>query len=233
MKKCIAIILAAGQGKRMNCDTYKQYLLIQDKPVLYYSIRAFQESFVDEIILVVGEGEESYCQKEIVEKYAFSKVKKIIIGGKERYHSVYNGIKSIDYCDYLFIHDGARPFLTSEILERGLHSVEEFGACAAGMPAKDTVKITDAKGFVIETPNRDGVWIVQTPQVFSYDLIKEAYEMLFQKQSEWEQKGILITDDTMVAEMFTNYRIKLFPGSYENIKITTPEDLKVANIFLS
>ena len=114
-----AIVLAAGQGKRMNCDVHKQYLLINDKPVLYYSLKVFEDSFIDDVVLVVGKGEEEYCRKEIIERYSFTKIRVITEGGKERYHSVAKGINAITWkCDFVFVHDGARPFINNEILER-------------------------------------------------------------------------------------------------------------------
>lgn len=232
MGKCIAIVLAAGQGKRMNAKVHKQYLLIQDKPVLYYSLRAFEESnIIDEIVMVTGDGEEEYCKQEIVDKYNFSKVGKIVIGGKERYHSVYQGLMAIDACDYVFIHDGARPFVSETILERCCEAVEQYQACVAGVRVKDTVKIEDGNGMIASTPNRNVVWTVQTPQVFAYPLIKDAYEKLLQEEHQLLEKGIVITDDTMVVETFSDCKIKIVEGDYTNIKITTPEDLTVAEIF--
>lgn len=230
--KTVAIVLAAGQGKRMNSDVAKQYLLIQEKPVIYYSLKVFQESFIDEIILVVGEGEEEYCKKHIVDKYNFDKVSKIIVGGKERYHSVAYGIRTIEKADYIFIHDGARPFVSNDILERGLACVKEHDACVIGMPTKDTIKIANEDNWIKDTPNRNLVWMIQTPQIFSYALIKKAYEDLVEQEKVLLEKKIQITDDAMVVELLTKHRVKLVTGSYENIKITTPEDLKIANIFL-
>lgn len=231
-KRCIAILLAAGQGKRMSSNVPKQYLLIKDKPVLYYSLKAFEESFVDEIVLVTGEGEQEYCRNEIVNKYGIHKVSHIVAGGAERYHSVYEGIKAAGNCDYIFIHDGARPFITEEILQRSYENVIEHDACVVGMPVKDTIKLADENGFASSTPKRDLVWAIQTPQVFSYSIIEEAYSILIEKEKELIKKGIRVTDDAMVVETFTDKKVKLVNGSYENIKITTPEDLKIAEAFL-
>ena len=232
-RKTTAIVLAAGQGKRMQSDVHKQYLLIQGKPVLFYCLNALEESFIDEIILVTGKGEEEYCRQEIIERFGFKKVSKIVEGGKERYHSVINGIKAIEQCDYLFIHDGARPFLDKEILERTYESAVKNRACVAAMPVKDTIKIADESGFAKETPRRDRVWMVQTPQVFAFDLIKEAYGRLEQEEENLKEKGILVTDDAMVVEYFCHVPVKLTEGNYRNMKITTPEDLKTAEAFLS
>ena len=230
--KCAAVVLSAGQGKRMNSDVPKQYLFIDDKPVLYYSLKVFQESFIDEIILVTAESDIEYCKKEIVEKYGFDKVSRITAGGRERYHSVFAGIEAAAECSYIFIHDGARPFVTAEILESAYASVIEYDACVIGMPSKDTVKLVDENGFASTTPKRDLVWTVQTPQVFSFPLIKEAYSILIRDEKRLLAEGMLITDDAMVMETFTDTKVKLVEGSYENIKITTPEDLKIAEAFM-
>ena len=227
-KKTVAVVLAAGQGKRMHSDVQKQYLLLQYKPVIYYALKTFQDSFIDEIILVTGKGEEAYCQNEIVENYNFSKVKKIVAGGKERYHSVANGLNAIEGEGYVFNHDGARPFVTEEILMRAYDAVKEYRACVVGMPVKDTIKIADENRFAKLTPNRENVWQIQTPQVFDIKLAKEAYGRLLEEEEELKEKGIRITDDAMVVETLLHHPVKLVEGSYENIKITTPEDLNIA-----
>lgn len=231
-KKTVAVVLAAGSGKRMGSTTKKQYMLIEDKPVLYYSLKTFQESFLDEIILVVSAEDIAYCQTQIVEKYGFDKVKHIIEGGKERYHSVARGLECIKDCDFVFIHDGARPMVTSEILLRLYNCVKETGACVAGMPVKDTIKIVDEENTIISTPERRKLWMVQTPQVFSFSLIRDAYRQLLEKEQELLEKGVTVTDDAMVVEKLTGHPVKLSEGSYENIKITTPEDIRIAESFL-
>ena len=225
-KQCTAIVLAAGRGKRMHTDRPKQYLMLEGYPVLYYSLKAFEESPVERIILVAETGEIDYCRKEIVETYGFRKVTNIVAGGKERYHSVYQGLRAAVGSDYVWIHDGARPFLTQEIIRRTWEGVRQYGACVAGMPVKDTIKIADEKGFAIETPERSKVWMVQTPQAFSYDLICRAYETLL----EMERCGrrIAVTDDAMVLETVGQGKVKLVEGSYENMKITTSSDLEIA-----
>lgn len=231
-----AIVLAAGQGRRMQSNTAKQYLLICGKPVLYYSLKAFQESRVDHIILVCGAGEKDYVQREIVDRYGFDKVRCITEGGKERYHSVYNGLAEAKrFCGeegYVFIHDGARPFVTGKIIEDAYSCVVKEKACVVGMPVKDTIKIADEEGYAVQTPARSLVWMIQTPQVFSCSLILGAYEQLIQREEELIENGIQITDDACVAELFTQQRVRLVEGSYKNIKITTPEDLKIAEAFL-
>ncbi|MCC8029442.1 MAG: 2-C-methyl-D-erythritol 4-phosphate cytidylyltransferase [Lachnospiraceae bacterium] len=227
MVRHTAIILAAGRGSRMHSDTPKQFLLLADRPVLCYSLQVFQESFVDEIILVTGEGQEEYCREKIVGKYGFSKVTQIIRGGKERYDSVYRGLCASEGCDYVYIHDGARPFLDADILERARQCVEECGACAAGMPVKDTIRVVDEHKCSVSTPDRNHVWQMQTPQVFSYTLIRNAYDRLF---AGGDMQGV--TDDAMVAERMLSRPVRLFEGSYRNIKITTPEDILTAGILL-
>ena len=226
-EKNTAIVLAAGQGKRMHSKIQKQFLKIQGYPVLYYSLRCFQESpLIQDIILVTGEDALSYCKEEIVKKYGFTKVSNVIAGGKERYDSVYAGLCACKDCRYVLIHDGARPFITEEIIERGLEKVKETGACVVGMPSKDTIKLSDAEVYVKETPDRKCVWTIQTPQIFSYALIREAHDSIRKKDMS------KITDDAMVIEHETGVKVALAEGSYQNIKITTPEDLYIAEAFL-
>lgn len=225
--RCTAIVLAAGQGKRMHSKIQKQFLEIGGKPVLYYSLHCFQESpLIRDIILVTGEEMISYCEQEIVKKYGFSKVRKVTAGGKERYYSVYAGLLCCQDTDYVYIHDGARPFITEEMVQRGYEAVKRNNACVMGMPSKDTVKLADSSGYVKETPDRKIVWNIQTPQIFSYDLIRGAYESIRKK----DMTGV--TDDAMVVEQETGTKILLVEGSYQNIKITTPEDLAIAEAFL-
>lgn len=220
---CTAIVLAGGRGSRMGTEVHKQYLLLADKPVLFYSLSVFQDSdLIDEIILVAGEGEEEYCRKNFVLKYHLSKVGKIISGGRERYHSVWNALQNIEEEGFVFIHDGARPFVDGEILARIYKEVQIHKACVAGMPVKDTIKIVDRSLHVADTPDRSTLWAVQTPQVFETGLVKRAYEMLMQEEGCFH-----VTDDAKVVEEMLHYPIKLVRGSYENIKITTPEDLVI------
>lgn len=226
-KKHTAIVLAAGKGSRMQSAVPKQYLELCGKPVLYYSLAAFEESFINEIILVAGKDDISYCKEQIVERYGFQKVTKIIVGGAERYLSVYQGLLAAEEADYIYIHDGARPFVDAAILSDAKACVEQYQACVAGMPVKDTIKIVDAEDFAKETPERKYVWQVQTPQVFSYALVREAYDMLMEDQDAYS-----VTDDAMVVETMLNYPVKLFQASYKNIKITTPEDLQIAELFV-
>ena len=241
-KKTAAVILAGGKGTRMGGNTLKQYIEIDGYPLIYYSLKTFSDSFVDEIVLVCGEGEEEYCSAEIVEKYGFTKVKSIASGGRERYHSVYNGLKALrcvaegdmrDPCDIVFIHDGARPFVSPEILTRAFDTVVENHTAVVAVPAKDTIKLTDADGFATETLRRDMLWMMQTPQVFDFYEIYDAYCRLVESESELLEKGVMVTDDAMVLELFSDRKIKLVMGDYRNIKVTTPDDLVIANALMS
>ena len=231
--KTVAVVLAAGSGSRMNSDVKKQYMEIGGKPLIYYSLKTFEESIIDDIVLVVSRGDIDYVRSEIVQKYGFDKVTAIVEGGLYRYHSVRLGLEAAAKdCDYAFIHDGARPFVTKDIILRALHAVKEYGACVVGMPVKDTIKIADEKGFAATTPDRNLTWMVQTPQVFSYKMILELYQRLDREEGELMAKGINITDDAMVVEYFSDKKIKLVEGSYTNIKITTPEDIPAAEAIL-
>ena len=164
MGKRTAIVLSAGSGKRMNTDTKKQYLLINNKPIIYYSLNTFQQSsIIDEIILVASADDLAFVKEEIVDKYGFSKVSNIVAGGRERYNSVYNGLMCCKNSEYVFIHDGARPFITEDIIERAMEVLLECGSAVVGMPVKDTIKIVNESTEVIDTPNRKTVWQVQTP----------------------------------------------------------------------
>lgn len=216
-----AIILAAGKGQRMGTELPKQFLSMGDDMLLTKTIRVFEESSViQDIVLVTSEDWIGFCKTEIVDREGFRKVRKIVAGGKERYDSVYQGLLACPNADYVFIHDGARPFVTEEILVRTQEAVEKYEACAVGVPSKDTVKIVDEDGFVESTPPRKNVWNIQTPQAFSYPLIRAAYEVV----RDNNMTGI--TDDAMIIERSRLAKVKLVMGSYYNIKITTPEDMK-------
>lgn len=229
--KTVAIVLAAGNGSRMHTDVKKQYINICGRPVLYYCLDVFQRSFIDEIILVTAKEDMEFCKEEIVQRYGFSKVRCVVSGGKERYNSVMNGLRMIDSCDYVYIHDGARPFVDEQMLERLQQNVEEFKTAVAAVASNDTVKVVDSENFVISTPNRKTIWLIQTPQVFEYGLLCEAYERMYSRMQNIEIEGIAITDDAMVVENCTNVNVKLVEGSYKNIKLTTPEDLLIAEAF--
>ena len=226
MKEINAIVLAAGSGRRMGADVPKQYLPLAGKPVMVHSLETFEKSPVKGIVLVVAPGEVEYCRREIVEKYHISKVISIVEGGEERYDSVYRGLLAAK-SDYVLIHDCARAFLTQNIISRAIDSVIAYKACVVGMPVKDTIKISDRDGYVSDTPDRSLMWSVQTPQCFAYDVILEAYEKL----QHTDKTGV--TDDAMVVEQMLHVPVKLIEGSYDNIKVTTPEDLVLGEQILS
>ncbi len=253
---CTAVVLAAGSGKRMKSTTAKQFMMLEGKPIVWYSLNAVEQSqVIDDCILITGAEDIPYVQREVIEKYGFRKVKKVVAGGRERYESVYNGLLEIEKlrmeetsdenngihacergtieAEYVFIHDGARPFLTDKILRDTYAAVTEYDACVAGMPVKDTIKIANENGFAVQTPNRNLVWAVQTPQVFERKLITDAYTQLMEHLEELKAGGIAVTDDAFVAETFGTKPVKLVEASYENIKITTPEDMKTARGFLN
>ncbi len=232
-EKISAILLAGGSGKRMQSDLPKQYMLLGENPVLYYSLAAFDKSSVDEIILVVNENDIEYLKNNILGQYPLEKPVHVVTGGEERYLSVYNGLKEITEGDYVLIHDGARPFITTEMIEEIIVNLKEHPACAVGVPVKDTIKIVDTTGTIVETPDRSMVWAIQTPQAFSRSLISRAYDMLLDKiQKDEQDKKISVTDDTMVLEYTLNYPVKMIMGSYRNIKITTQEDMIIGEALL-
>jgi 2-C-methyl-D-erythritol 4-phosphate cytidylyltransferase len=229
--RCTAVIMAAGTGTRMGTAVSKQYLELEGKPILVHTLETFQKSdLIADIVMVAGEDKVAYCRQEIAEKYGITKVSAVVPGGKERFQSVYCGLQACRGTDYVFIQDGVRPFVTEEILQRGYACAREHGSGICAVPSKDTVKIADESGKVLSTPLRKNVWSVQTPQVFRYSLIRSAYDKLFSAEGAGKQAGI--TDDAMVLETMTETPAFLFMGDYRNIKITTPEDLNVAEEFL-
>ena len=236
---CTAVVLAAGRGARMGTRTAKQYLEIGGMPVVVHALLAFQESpVIDEIILMTDAGHLGYCKQEIVEAYGLDKVSTVGAGGRERYESVWKALCTLmereeeeresavrDRQDgYVFIHDGARPFVTGEIIERAYRAVCSYNACVVGMPVKDTIKLVNQEGMIESSPDRSMVWQAQTPQVFSVPLIVEA----FARQMKADCTGI--TDDAMVVEAQMGVKAHMVMGSYANIKITTPEDLFMAEV---
>lgn len=230
MNKITAIVLAAGSGSRMKSKTKKQFMEIKGKPVIWYSLFEFEKSRVDEIILVTGKEDIDYCKKEIVEKYNLKKIKNVVAGGSERYESVYNGLKEVTG-NIVLIHDGARPLINNEIIERSIEGTIKSDACVVGVPVKDTIKRADKEGYIIDTPSRSELWITQTPQSFKTDLVKMAYK----KMKEELEKGnttLNITDDAMVVEEFTTNQVRFVQGDYKNIKVTTPEDIDIAELFI-
>lgn len=227
---CIAIVLSAGVGSRMHSDIPKQYMDLNGYPVIYYALRAFEESDVDSIVLVTSPEDVAFCRKNIVEKYGFTKVRAVVGGGAERYLSVYEGLKATD-ADYVLIHDGARPLIDTESIRLCMETVAREKACVLATRVKDTIKVADTDGYAVQTPDRSTLWAVQTPQGFSRELLMQAYDRLF-GQIQAGALTITITDDAMIVEQMTGQRVRLIEGKYTNIKITTPEDLDVARIFL-
>ncbi|OFI06918.1 2-C-methyl-D-erythritol 4-phosphate cytidylyltransferase [Clostridium acetireducens DSM 10703] len=225
MNKTCAIVLAAGKGKRMKSNINKQFIKINDMPILAHTLNVFNKSkYIDKIILVAAEDEISYCKEKIICKYNFNNVVSIVKGGKERQNSVYNGLKAVKNCNIVLIHDGARPFISDDIIKKGIEFARIYGAAACGVMPKDTIKIKDTNGFSKSSLNRENLFIVQTPQCFKYDLIRKCHEKLIDKK-------VKVTDDTSVLEIF-NYKTYLYDGDYSNIKITTPEDLIIAKEIL-
>ena len=195
-------------------------------------MKAFEESeVIDQVILVLGKEEKDQVRESIVDFYGFQKVTQITEGGKERYDSVWNALQIVDKMEdkeesYVFIHDGARPLVDDSILKRTYEEVRRSGACVAGMPVKDTIKIVNENLETEETPDRKKMWMIQTPQVFKAPLIIEAYRKMMAVPHSH------VTDDAMAVEMVMKHPVKMVEGSYKNIKITTPEDLKIAKVFL-
>lgn len=217
-----AIILAGGKGKRMGSAISKQFIDIKGKPIIYYTLKKFSENKkIDNIIVVLPEDEVKYFKENILKKYEL-RINKIVIGGKERQDSVYNALKSLknSSTDIVLIHDGARPFISERIINEGIKFAEIYGAAAPGVMPKDTIKVKNEKNFSIDTPNRANLVSIQTPQVFKFDEILECHEKI-------RYNGEKVTDDTMVVEKY-GYSVYLYDGEYTNIKVTTAEDLILA-----
>ncbi len=218
------IIPAAGKGKRMGASLNKQYLKLKGRPLLMYTLELFLKLSPAQIVVVVSEGE-----KEIFQKYILTPLNspgvQVVTGGKTRQDSVRAGLKALnETLEYVCIHDGARPLASPRMVKEVFRACQEVGGAAAGVPLKDTIKEVDSSGFVIHTPRREGFIAVQTPQIFRRDFILEAYE----KAAE---EGFCVTDDTALLEKYGK-KVKIVPGSYDNLKITTPEDLILAELIL-
>lgn len=216
------VVAAAGKGSRMGLQQNKQYVEISGKPILARTIKAFEDcGLVDEIVITAGDGEIDYCRDNIIKKYGFTRVKAIVPGGNTRQRSVYNGLKMISPGGgIVLIHDGARPFIGSKYIQACIEAAREYGAACVAVPVKDTIKRTCPEGFVKDTVERDQLWAIQTPQAFRYSIIMEAHKRA-------AADGFEGTDDAVLAERL-GYRVKLVMGSYHNIKITTEEDLTIA-----
>lgn len=216
------IVAAAGQGSRVGGNIKKQYLLIGDKPVLAHTLMAVSSSnLVDEIVVVVGESEIEYCRKNIIAAYKIDKISCVVKGGGERQQSVFEGLLSLKgKCGIVAVHDGARPFVTAGMLDESIRKAYEYDAAACAVSVKDTIKVVDKNRWIVDTPDRSQLYAVQTPQTFKFDLIFRAHIKAL-------REGYTGTDDTVLVERMGT-RVKIFNGSYENIKITTPEDLYIA-----
>lgn len=212
------IIVAAGTGSRMKKDINKQFIKLDNKEIIAYTIDKFYiNDEIDDIVVVIKTDEEDYFKKNILEKYKFKNIK-IAYGGEERQDSVYNGIQKLDKnCEVVLVHDGARPFVTEEIINNSIQEAKKHNAVVVGVKVKDTIKVVGEEGNIVDTPNRKYLWSVQTPQVFKYDIITKAYENAY-------NENYYGTDDAMLVEKI-GYDVKMIEGSYDNIKITTQEDL--------
>lgn len=223
--KVSAIVLAAGKGSRMQTDVPKQYIEIGNRPILYYSLYAFMQSTVDNIILVTRQEDVEYCRRNVVEQYHIDKVSDIVAGGSERYWSVWNGLQACRDADYVLIHDAARPCIAVDRIEEIISAVRRWEACSLGVPVKDTIKQVDEAGFGIATPPRSSLWQIQTPQAFGYRQLIQAYEKMKQ------DCATDITDDTMIVERYLSLKTKIIQGDYSNLKVTTSDDLDVVEKF--
>jgi 2-C-methyl-D-erythritol 4-phosphate cytidylyltransferase len=217
--KRVAIIPAGGTGRRMGGEVSKQYLILAGFPILAHTLGVFQRSpVVDEIILAVPEGDTAEVRRSLIEKYDFSRVKLVIAGGRERQDSVKNALAYVsDEHGIVVIHDGVRPFLTADLIERTVAAAEMYGAASTGLPIRDTVKKVDPGGWIVKTVPREGLWLTQTPQAFQRGVILEAYESAL-------ADGFYGTDDAMLVER-TGIPVRMILGDPENIKVTTPGDL--------
>ncbi len=222
---CTAIIVAAGKGKRMGTAISKQFLPLAGKEILAHTVERFEQAdAIRDIILVAGkEGLEDI--KRMVQEYGWRKVVSVIEGGKERQDSVKNGLDAVSgETEIVLIHDGVRPFVTEDILNKSIEAAVVMGACAAGVPVKDTIKVCDQDNIAVKTPDRNTLWQIQTPQTFRKDLIMKAYQRA-------ACDGFIGTDDASLAE-HCGYPVKVIFGSYRNIKITTKEDLLIGEALL-
>ena len=205
----------------------KPYLRLAQKPILAHTIQRFeQNTAVDAIFVIVDKDDFSDCQANVLQPYAFTKVQELVAGGETRQMSVYNGVRALSTdVDFVVVHDGVRPFVTDETISACLTAADECGAAVAAVPVKDTIKISDENAFIVETPVRERLWAVQTPQVFRKSLLEAAHRTAREQQ-------LTATDDAALVEQL-GFPVKLVMGNYANLKITTPEDLRVAEALLS
>lgn len=219
------IIPAAGQGKRMNASMNKQYLTINGKPVLAYTLDVFEKcSLIKEIILVINKDEFEICRQQVLRPYHYTKVQ-LVEGGSTRQQSVYEGLKAVNSkADIVMTHDGARPIIQESVIIKSIYETMKDKATVVGVPAKNTIKVINSGGFVEYTPNRDYLVEIQTPQTFEHQLLRRAHENAI-------EEGIEGTDDAFLVERLS-YPVKVVTGHYTNIKITTPEDLIIAEAII-
>lgn len=222
----VALIVAAGKGSRMGAKEGKPYVMLAGKPILAHTLSEFERcSLIDKTVLIVAKNDVERSRVSIVETFRFKKVSKIIAGGLKRQDSVWEGLKALksEY-DLVMVHDGVRPFVSQEVLEKSIHETYTCGATIAAVPVKDTMKLVSERKEVLETLDRDKVWMVQTPQTFRLDIFKRAFEKA-------STDGFYGTDDASLVERI-GVTVNVIPGSYENIKITTPEDLVLGEAIL-
>jgi 2-C-methyl-D-erythritol 4-phosphate cytidylyltransferase len=210
----------------MGAARSKPYLLLDGKPILLHTLLALEACpLIDEVVLLVEQGEIEHARASVVEAFGLAKVSKVLAGGPKRQDSVWEGLKTVeDDCDLVMVHDGVRPFVTRGVLERAVQGAIDCGASIVGVPAKDTVKLVSARREVLETPDRAGVFLVQTPQTFKRSIVLEAYRRAM-------GDGFYATDDSALVERL-GLPIKVVEGSYDNIKITTPEDLAIGEMIV-
>lgn len=228
-----AVVLAAGSGSRMQSAQKKQFMDLCGRPMVVYSLEAFEQNpNIDSIVLVVAKEDMQYAIN-LCMLYQLRKVKNIAEGGSARFRSVYNGVKAAPQeTDYILIHDGARPLVSQALIDRCCTSVTLTRALVAAVPVKDTIKTGDTRGFALQTLDRSNLWSIQTPQAFSYRLFLSAYEKLFQTIAEYHPDESKLTDDAVIVENMTDCSVRLLHGDYRNIKVTTPDDLIIAEALL-
>lgn len=221
-RRTVAVIPAAGEGRRMGAGVEKQFLSLAGMPLVCHCLKVFEASpLVHGVVMVVPQERVEWVWENVVRAMGFSKVFKVLSGGPTRQDSVWIGLQGLgEGWDLVVIHDGARPFLKGDVLERALREAWTWGACVAAVPVKDTVKEVGEDATVLRTLPREALWLIQTPQAFRYGLILEAY-------TRAAREGITATDDSTLVEIM-GWPVKITMGSYENVKITTPEDLALA-----
>jgi len=224
--KVTAIVPAAGGGRRMATKLAKPYLMLNGKPILVHTLQALENiSLIEEIIVVVSTPDKPVCQRKIIDKYSFKKVKDVVEGGTSRTQSVYNGLKKVDpQCKLVLIHDGIRPFITEQTVKQLVKQADIFGAAISAIPAICTIKEINRDMFVRKTLSRNRLWMVQTPQVFKRELVYRAHQKADHNQT-------VAVDDAVLVERI-GHKVKVIRGETDNIKITTPEDLIVAEMIL-